>query len=881
MRRGRFARGALAALVVLAAAAGAQEYGARLGTVQRGGRVSFEPSGPGVLFDALDPVVRRWYVPQELYAEYRWKQWEYSNYARDPYQRYVATHREGDYFYDLYGNYLTRGWLVYDWRQTAPQPFGSSLEKTGQYQSWFSKLVIASDHKGQYHYAITVGDEIRTTLTPMTFSKPLFNGLQWDFSSDKWQLTAILSRISQPSPSSLREQEYTNATNLFGGRVVAQVGDFARVGATLVNAHHTQTQLEALSGNLFQGQLTEAQNFASIGMILVRISDDSPEDGVGGGALFSADILITDLEGNEIRGSEIGFRPAIEGGYQYRGYLAADGFETIGVRYDFMDPTYTGPAAEEIRRVRIELVLANDYLVEMTSDAQLTRAGSMAFLPVAQATGNVVDGSNQRVMVFDYGLPTANQVAGFTLELTDLAGFDAYLELDVNQRYRQYPNPNVTNHQAAAAQSMAWLANVSQRRYPFFAFLEAYDVDPSYTTAMVVTDATGITDYANQNQRYEFVEDNDDQDRYPDWRRSGWAAGDDQVYPGWDENNDFISDFNQNDNEDSPSLVPDYEEPFLRYYTDRPEYLYGVDMNHNGTVDRFENDQEADYPYRLGQRGMNIYAGAFLLPDLRLSMGHLRVRQPATGHHNRAWYLLLNLDRSHARLGRLRLFQDLRRVRDTIADDLLQWTQRPNTRGSLVQVDDVLPARNTWVSATWVGWELGRPGQLRTDHRLMWRLYRQQDPRVELGLAGLRQGASLLGLIDKAEYGLALGRLTLSPRWKSELRRETPVLAGEEKRLELTELLMLIGRLPVMHRSFVEAGVEYERFYQLHDPVPPGQEASSRGLTGSVQLSNISDYMGYRVTTIVGFEVARLDLEYEPAQTRTRGFITLYAAAER
>ena len=47
----------------------AQDYGARLGTVQRGGKVSFEPTGPGVLFDALDPTVRQWYVPQELYSD--------------------------------------------------------------------------------------------------------------------------------------------------------------------------------------------------------------------------------------------------------------------------------------------------------------------------------------------------------------------------------------------------------------------------------------------------------------------------------------------------------------------------------------------------------------------------------------------------------------------------------------------------------------------------------------------------------------------------------------------------------------------------------------------------------------------------------------------
>ena len=82
----------LAVLLVLGglATAGAQEHSARLGDIKRGGRVSFEPTGPGVLFAALAPVVRKWYVPQELYAEYGWRQREYSNYARSNYQSYCV-----------------------------------------------------------------------------------------------------------------------------------------------------------------------------------------------------------------------------------------------------------------------------------------------------------------------------------------------------------------------------------------------------------------------------------------------------------------------------------------------------------------------------------------------------------------------------------------------------------------------------------------------------------------------------------------------------------------------------------------------------------------------------------------------------------------------
>ena len=57
--------------------------------VKRGGKVSFEPRGPSVIFEALDPSIRKWYIPQELYGEYQWQNWQYANYGRENYQRYV------------------------------------------------------------------------------------------------------------------------------------------------------------------------------------------------------------------------------------------------------------------------------------------------------------------------------------------------------------------------------------------------------------------------------------------------------------------------------------------------------------------------------------------------------------------------------------------------------------------------------------------------------------------------------------------------------------------------------------------------------------------------------------------------------------------------
>jgi len=869
-------------LCLLCVAARAQDYGSRLGNIQRGGKVSFEPTGPGVLFDALDPAVHKWYVPQELYAEYQWKQWEYSNYARQSYQRYVSTSLEGNYFYDLYGNFVTRGWLIYDWQQINPQPFGSSLVKSNLFGRWFNNLVVASDHKGQYHYAITVGSEIRTTLTPMTFSKPLFNGIQWDLASDKYQSTLLLSRISDPTSFLVGGQarQLTDNTNLAGGRLLIQVGDFVRMGGTFVNAHHSYTRAEAFSDDIFKGNLLGVQNEEPVGVVEILIKDDSPEDSEGGGALFASDILIRDLEGNQTRGSEIGFRALVEGGFQRRGYLAADGSEEILLRFDFDDITYTGPDPSQIERVTIELVLANDYRVEMASDRQRDASLRSVFLPVARARGNVKDGSNQRVLAFDYGLPTANQIVGFTLELTDLAGLEGYLELNVNHRFRRYPNPRLRQHHPASSQAQAWIINLSKTSYPYFGLIEAFGVDPGYTTSMDVVDENGQIDYARERQRYEFVDDNDDQDRRPDWRRKGWGFGDLEIFPGWDENNDFVSDFNQNDNETSPNRVPDYDEPFLRFHTDRPDFLYGVDMNHNGWIDRFENDEEADYPYRKDREGYNIYGGVFLHPHIRLTLGQQRIHQIADEGRNRATYFLTVADHDFRRGGRLRFYQDLRKVEDDIADDLLQWLQPLNTRGDLYPVQDPLPAPDTWINTTWIGWEYEPAPGLRFTNRFKWQLYHQLEAGSRLALRGLRRQASFAGLIDKVEYRLNLGSLTLIPAWKSEFLRQTPVLTRDSRKKELSQFFMLLWRLPVLRRSFLEGGVEYQIFSQLRDPVPPGAEDSFNGLVAALQLSNLSEYMGYRLTTLGGLQLTRRRFEIEGTQTHTRGFLTVYAGVE-
>ena len=133
----------IALVFALALPAGAQtDYGYRLGRQEKG-EVRFNAQGPSVLMGALDPTVMRWYMPQELFDEYGRRQWCYTNYATEPYRRYIDRNQEGTYFYDTYGKLISRGWLVYDWRQTQARTVESSqLTK----ERALRQLVQPADH---------------------------------------------------------------------------------------------------------------------------------------------------------------------------------------------------------------------------------------------------------------------------------------------------------------------------------------------------------------------------------------------------------------------------------------------------------------------------------------------------------------------------------------------------------------------------------------------------------------------------------------------------------------------------------------------------------------------------------------------------------------
>ena len=538
---------------------------------------------------------------------------------------------------------------------------------------------------------------------------------------------------------------------------------------------------------------------------------------------------------------------------------------------------------------------------------------------MARANGNIKNQLNQREVVFDYGLPTANQIVGLTGEVHNFHGFDFYGEINLNTQYRKYPGIDRDSHRAINGitgnrHEVGWLVNLAFRQGPWSVIGEGFGMENGYQTSIIPVNRDGVSDYSAKadNLHFEYVDDNDDNDRQPDWLRVGEGSyvptdrrrsiesrgiADPAVFPGYDENQVFISDFNQNSTFDRENFFPDYDEPFLRYAVDRPEFLFGIDLNNNGWIERFENDEAADYPYKRDHWGYNLFGGLELSPGIQLRLGQLRQERMTSERRNLTSYGIFTIDHSWPRWGRFRLFDMFKKAEDSIADNLVQWIiprnqfgEAAESAGGNVPVLDSLAATDTWINSFYADWEYSSPRGWWTRHRFKWETWRQRDSELTflqdalgnhvlddtgepvvafdpLGPEGRngRRNSGFIGLINKIDYLFYWRSFSIRPKLKSELLREIPFSRQLNKQRSWDGILFLIGTLPLLKTSQIELGLEQRFFAELqgaeHQLEAGRLTGDFRGSVVALQLTNVSDYQGYKLTTQLGIRLDRRSLE--------------------
>ncbi|MEW6753730.1 MAG: hypothetical protein AB1505_22525 [Candidatus Latescibacterota bacterium] len=710
----------------------------------------------------------------------------YANYGEDlyrPYRREIRLQQR----YDYLGNYLTEGFLVYELDEQ--RPGRSTIRKDRLYRS-LNNLVIAHDTYGPWNWALTVGDEVRTQLTPLTFRQAGFNGLRWDVVFPANQVSLLVTRgydaslfptrttFSTPLPQGTGslldyiEQEEENPVYNLAGHWQTRVGDVLRFGATLVNQHQVNTATGS-RGSLLAGSIPYPDMQAPH-EISVRVKDDTPLSDEQGAIVYDVFLEVEGEGADPVRLSsdpdspdyDPALTPQVLGGRRGDGYREVRGEETV-------EYTFTLPDSLSPRQAAVRAVVANDYRLETRQQHPFyvplldrDEPRTTGYQTVGRAPGEVADFSNRREVRLDYGLFTGQTLYGVDAEAT-LVGLKLKGEYQRNTLYRAFP---VTLGATSQDRSHAWYVTGLRDLGPFELGGEVFRLDPDYSGGydsrrggvMLYTDRGGETQDVQMLSEFPVADDNDDDDRYADDNLRDYPNGaetESGVFPGLDENHDHIPDDDQNANG-----VPDYQEPFLLYFSDPQEFVYGVDLNNNGVIDARENDDKPDYPYDRDRRGFHAFVSLPDLGGLSGAVGYYRQEEIAGAGRALSRYGRLSYRFDMPRSARIQLHHDSKRVEDTIADPVFVYRPGEDNNPDQPPSPDPLHMADSWVHTTFAGTTITHWPGLVIENNGQWLLNRQ------LGLDGWLQRVTV---VNKADWTWRRGWLVVQPMAKHLYKRVT------------------------------------------------------------------------------------------------------------
>ncbi len=447
----------------------------------------------------------------------------YQNYGFDPYSNYlhhtipqIEGYGSGEEyfprsFYDGMGHELITGYDLFSWheRRHPDLNWGSSISKNeGTWTEAFKYIAIARDGYGRWGYSTIVGDGLTARFTPLTLSMVDFSGLRFDFSTPRLKVTTLASRIERPyAPRGfdyVRRSRYHDGNTMFagesslllGGRLQADLGN-ANVGLNLANLHVYDS---GRADNSVTGILRPEQPL--VDWVVVRFSDDSPRDGVGGAVVqdvalringeFRRDIVPWVIRHQADVITQVGSYSRITGAFIPAAYSnLKTGFSTfyrgrgeIAYYADYLfrldheagidvsrqtnldgllstfavEPpkglkqvdgkeqlAYLFDVTDEqyLESIEVEVLVGNDYRVDVAtlSQDQYGLFRSDFFRTVLRARGNVQDLSNLKRVSFAIGEDTAILTYSGDLSL-QLAGFDLNMEYARSRVFRQFPADN-------------------------------------------------------------------------------------------------------------------------------------------------------------------------------------------------------------------------------------------------------------------------------------------------------------------------------------------------------------------------------------------------------------------------------------------------------
>lgn len=840
-----------------------------------------------------------------------WEKETYENISRLGYRDFDERDVERR-VYDPFGVYLIDGVPVFSLQETrtvGPER-GSAIFKSPLYPQIFRNLMVGMDSYRGWSAALMVGDAVPTRFSPLTLNLSRLNGIRFDASSRKSSFSIIGSRVSDPvllATGLTRSGVQVNSegisgnpsfgTYLVGAHFETTLGNVLKLGSSYVNIHNFDS-IAGRKGGSMKGvvpfsSLEEAKS------VFVIVSDDSYWD-ESGPRVYRMEIIVDgerrdDIEpmirlvrsvpalvgaANREAGlgeSELALQRADRPSWLIQSYLmeeiVREGYTRSGALSDFTSGGLFFNSGEPVSHEEVPFLEANGtdiliYRFEIPSGAKKVRFRALAagdyvvdvasalgwigndvqwrdWHTVQRAQGNVQDYSNLGWVSFRYGFPTGSVLYGMNFEAKVL-GFQAWGEFARNTSYFRYPSGE---GQSLATDSNAFFVNLYRDMGRWDLGFEYADLPSEYSTTF-----QALMQNPRQNvvAPFQLVDDNDDQDEWPDqWEQerdfaslnltpapgSGLGFG---VFPGLDVDNDGVQD----------NVWYRGGDRILTYY-DQP-FVFGDDFNNNGLVDGWENDNRPDYPYDQDSRGGHGFVTLRPLPEQETAwvrFGRYDMRQPGGGGRDETSYIKGNFMSRWPGLGQAHVGYYGKRARDDIRNDLYRFVN-----GSYSVLPDRLLLRNSLQNTLIVGVHVN------TDAMSQLNFYTdvlvEVNDQRELNNEDFYQSdgrITTVGFVARADYTWQLGdNLTFGPMFKGVVNRtRADMFSLREHTFTLTPIFRADYRLAP--KTVLRGGVLGAPFREMHrDLVRPFRDRDSWYYI--LLLENLGNYRGIDVSTSIGYE---------------------------
>ncbi len=797
------------------------------------------------------------------------------------------------------------------------------------------------------HWTATVGQSVRSYFTPLTLAQSHLSVARLDFDNKfgKDRATILLNR-GRTRPGGLfsewasvgGETEDANPVLMYGLHYKHRFGRYAQFGTTVLN--QILNQPGSGSSSPLKGDLP--YDMLGPRVIRVFIGDDSPKETLHNAKVYGVDIVVrgtredqpVTLSNRQGEFYDPSLEPVIVGGR----LLSGEGREAVGretVIYEFTIPSditatsarffadvsddyrigvrqiYDFPGINRSGELDLEeRVWPDDFVV---TEAVTRRPfkwdigeGEEPYYTVARSDGIGKNGSNRRVVQFDHGMPTGQNLFSFDAQ-ANLVGLKFSGEIVRNNQNFIYPvgsnDGRRTTHKALAY----WL-NVKKdigiaKRLGAQLGAEVFRLDPNYSGGydsqrggmafhLDSQDKPGAR-VKSDTQEYGLVEDNDDDDQWPDdfvedtaspGRLSypGWPNA--SVYPGLDENLDNIPDVDRNEN-----FVPDWDEAFLTYDVDPPEFVYGIDFNNNGMPDFRENDDLPDYPYRRDQKGQHF----FLLLDRlggwgnSISAGYYKSNEIAGGTESKSMYLRYALEKERDGVGSLQINFDTKIVEDNIQDDsyvyivppndddVIPWLNKPDHHPDVAgryrpATPDPLLMRDSWVNTAYIDVDYLKLSNMRIHNALLW----TRNSMAEIPLEGGAEGELLqaedvrsrLILINKVDRTWLLKSIALSTKFKHRLIYEN-IDSEENPRTSASDFIPIVmGEYALTPKTRLVLGAQGMPFLPMKHWDRANKDGTYSQTDYAFMYKMRSEYFGFENDFFFGYLLT--DREYTRLRDR-------------